>query len=104
MVAPCTARLLTVLSAYQHFSYAYWADTMPHIGNCAGTEQAALFGCGLLSSYLVLFINFYIQTYKKPSRGPKPTANGNGVANGKANGHAYVEQSLPPIRFSNVVL
>ncbi|KAF9241381.1 GNS1/SUR4 membrane protein [Melanogaster broomeanus] len=66
---------------YQHFAHSRFHD-LPHVANCAGTEAAALFGCGLLSSYLVLFINFYIQTYKKPAKGKKPSANGNGHANG----------------------
>ncbi|KAF9919668.1 hypothetical protein FBU30_010677 [Linnemannia zychae] len=48
-------------------SYTYFAFTylpfLPNAGKCAGTEGAALFGCGLLTSYLLLFINFYRQTY-----------------------------------------
>ncbi|KAG2072637.1 GNS1/SUR4 membrane protein [Suillus decipiens] len=61
---------------------------LPHWSNCAGTETAALFGCGLLTTYLGLFINFYIQTYKKSAKGKRPTANG--VANGHAhNGNSY---------------
>lgn len=55
------------------------------MGSCAGTEGAALFGCFLLTSYLGLFINFYIQTYKKPVKSKKAIANGNGAA---ANGIA----------------
>jgi len=69
---------------WQHFTYRY-KPQMPHVGDCAGSETAALFGCGLLTSYLGLFINFYIQTYKKPAKGSKAT---NGHANGNANGHA----------------
>jgi len=69
---------------YEHTAATYFADTLPHIGNCAGSETAAVFGCALLTSYLGLFINFYLQTYKKPS----PKSVGNGVANGKANGIA----------------
>lgn len=60
----------------------YWADLLPAYGTCAGTEGAAVFGCALLTSYLGLFINFYIQTYKKPAKGKKQVANGNGVPNG----------------------
>ena len=37
----------------QHFGYKYG---FPVMTDCAGSEGAALFGCGLLSSYLFLFI------------------------------------------------
>lgn len=40
---------------------------MPHVGRCAGEPYAAVCGCLILSSYLVLFIMFYIATYKKAS-------------------------------------
>ncbi|KAL5518942.1 ELO2 [Sanghuangporus vaninii] len=69
---------------YSYFVYTYIPGQLPVLGTCAGTEGAALFGCGLLTSYLGLFINFYIQTYKKPAKGKKPAANGNAVANGSA--------------------
>ena len=55
------------------------------MGNCAGAESAALFGCGLLTSYLFLFIDFYFRTYKK-SQQQKGKAAANGKANGSANG------------------
>ena len=75
--------------AYSYYAANYFPN-LPHLGSCAGTEAAAIFGCVLLSSYLVLFINFYIQTYKAPVKGKKPIANGkangNGVSNGAANG------------------
>jgi hypothetical protein len=67
---------------YERFASTY-STTLPYISNCSGSEKAAVFGCGLLTSYLFLFINFYFQTYKKPVA--KGTANGH--ANGKANGH-----------------
>jgi fatty acid elongase 3 len=71
---------IVYFGTYQHFAHSRFPH-LPHIANCAGTETAALFGCGLLSSYLVLFINFYIQTYQKPAKGKKPVVNGNGHAN-----------------------
>ncbi|KAF7306926.1 Elongation of fatty acids protein [Mycena indigotica] len=67
---------------YNHYAATYYQGTLPSIANCEGSETAALFGCGLLTSYLGLFINFYLQTYKK-----KPAkSHTNGVANGHANG------------------
>lgn len=49
---------------YTYFSYTY-IHILPDWGSCAGTETSALFGCALLSSYLLLFINFYRLTYKQ---------------------------------------
>lgn len=88
-------------ASYTYFTSTYW----PHItnmGKCAGEEFAAFAGCGILSSYLVLFISFYFTTYRKGGKraAKKAVTNGNialdpkltqdtlgGVANG--NGHGY---------------
>lgn len=43
---------------------------MPNAGKCAGEEFAAFAGIGVLSSYLVLFILFYIATYNKDKTAP----------------------------------
>ena len=76
---------------------------MPTMGKCAGEEFAAFAGIGILSSYLLLFISFYIATYKKD--GKRPTGRkaarslsqaeipdvaaltGHKSQNGRANGH-----------------
>lgn len=54
-------------------SWDYYASThapwLPHIGKCAGHPLAAVAGCTILSSYLVLFILFYLATYKKAIKG-----------------------------------
>ncbi|KAG8829403.1 hypothetical protein FRC17_006645 [Serendipita sp. 399] len=83
---------------------------LPKTADCAGSERAALFGCGLLTSYLFLFIQFFIRTYilgggskKKTGEetvvaaaaGAKRIVNGiNGAPvvarNGHANGHGHV--------------
>ncbi|KIJ61763.1 hypothetical protein HYDPIDRAFT_137355 [Hydnomerulius pinastri MD-312] len=51
---------------YQHFVFKYWPH-LPHIGDCVGDERSAIFGAVLIGSFLVLFTNFYAQTYKGPS-------------------------------------
>ncbi|CAO3675781.1 unnamed protein product [Rhizopus stolonifer] len=58
---------------YTYFAYTYWPH-LPNMGNCAGTESSAVFGCALLSSYLVLFINFYRMTYKAKKAARKAAA------------------------------
>lgn len=46
-----------------------YKPSWPNAGKCAGEEFAAFSGIGVLTSYLVLFISFYIATYAK--EGPK---------------------------------
>src|SRR5207237_666423 len=41
---------------------------MPNAGKCAGEEFAAFAGMGILSSYLLLFISFYIATYRSSGK------------------------------------
>lgn len=72
---------LVYFGTYSHFAYS--RGWKPCVGDCAGSEFAALQGCAILSSYLVLFIMFYRKTYKKA--GDKLAAggklrNGNGTA------------------------
>ncbi|ORX53925.1 GNS1/SUR4 membrane protein [Hesseltinella vesiculosa] len=60
---------------YTYFSYTYY-PFLPNKGSCAGTETSALFGCALLSSYLLLFINFYRITYNKKKAAALSKKNG----------------------------
>ncbi|KAJ2448463.1 Fatty acyl-CoA elongase/Polyunsaturated fatty acid specific elongation enzyme [Coemansia sp. RSA 2336] len=48
-----------------HLIASRYYQWLPHCGTCAGTEEAAIFGCALLSSYLLLFIQFFQRTYSK---------------------------------------
>lgn len=66
---------IVFFATYNHFGYTFGNGKVPIIGDCAGSEGAALFGCGLLTSYLFLFIAFYRNTYKKAAKG-KAVANG----------------------------
>nr|POE87295.1 putative elongation of fatty acids protein 1 [Quercus suber] len=52
-------------ASYTYFTASYF-PWLPTFGVCAGEEFAAFAGMGILSSYLVLFIGFYISTYNKP--------------------------------------
>ncbi|KAL7413285.1 fatty acid elongase [Mrakia frigida] len=81
------------IASYGHFVHAYGAGRLPNIGDCAGSEGAALFGCALISSYLFLFIGFYRATYKataaaKEKRGGK----GSKVIREGKNGSAIVTE------------
>lgn len=68
---------------------------LPTGGDCYGDLNAGYFGTAVISSYLLLFIDFFIRTYRKGGRSGKegikekaePAANGTSEAvNGKANG------------------
>ena len=56
-------------ASYTYFTSRYFPN-MPSHGSCAGEEFAAFAGIGVLSSYLVLFISFYIATYKRDQKAP----------------------------------
>lgn len=48
---------------------------MPNKGKCAGEEFAAFAGMAILSSYLLLFISFYLATYKKAGQTGRKRSN-----------------------------
>lgn len=53
-------------ASYTYFTSTYF-PSMPNVGSCAGEEFAAIAGICILSSYLLLFISFYLATYRKPA-------------------------------------
>ncbi|GAB7346980.1 hypothetical protein MBLNU459_g3135t1 [Dothideomycetes sp. NU459] len=54
-------------ASYTYFTSRYF-QWLPNYGPCAGEEFAAFAGMAILSSYLLLFISFYIATYNKPQK------------------------------------
>ncbi|KAK0635773.1 GNS1/SUR4 family-domain-containing protein [Bombardia bombarda] len=50
-------------ASYAHFVWTYW-PWLPNAGSCSADDWAALAGIGVISSYLVLFVLFYHDTYK----------------------------------------
>lgn len=55
-------------ACWNYFSSEYM-PSLPHYGTCGEKQQetAAFTGCAILTSYLVLFIMFYLSTYRRPS-------------------------------------
>lgn len=72
---PIMRNMLTVTSGFIYFGfYTHLASTylprLPNWGKCTGEEFAAYAGMVFISSYLVLFILFYLSTYKKIDQVP----------------------------------
>ncbi|KAK1546996.1 GNS1/SUR4 family protein [Colletotrichum paranaense] len=53
---------------YDVFADTYFKEILPHVGRCGGEFYSAVTGGAILTSYLILFIMFYISTYKKGGR------------------------------------
>ncbi|CCF59046.1 hypothetical protein KAFR_0G00130 [Kazachstania africana CBS 2517] len=65
-------------ATYNGFVAVYLADLLPYKGSCYGTGMAAIYGNSILTSYLFLFISFYMSTYNmrdKKARGNSLVAN-----------------------------
>ncbi|KAG7662787.1 ELO2 [[Candida] subhashii] len=81
-------------ATYQKIVFNYFQDylhVLPHCGDCAGTMLAAYSGCAILSSYLVLFIAFYIDVYRrKGSKKAKMVKSVKGGVAAQVNEYVYV--------------
>ncbi|KAJ3155509.1 hypothetical protein HDU89_006472 [Geranomyces variabilis] len=63
------------LATYIYLSSDPYAGILPNfnLGKCSGRPMAAGIGCFILSSYLLLFVQFFIKTYQH-SKGKKAAA------------------------------
>ncbi|RLV94782.1 Elongation of fatty acids protein 2 [Spathaspora sp. JA1] len=81
-------------ATYNKIVYTYfhqYLSVLPVCGDCAGTMLAAYSGCAILSSYLVLFIAFYIDVYKKKgSKKAKIVKSVKGGVAAQVNEYVYV--------------
>lgn len=55
-------------AVWQKFASDFY-PSLPHCGKCVGSTTATFSGCAIISSYLFLFIAFYIEVYRR--RGTK---------------------------------
>ncbi|KAG7725649.1 hypothetical protein KL948_004833 [Ogataea haglerorum] len=69
-----------------------FVPSLPHCGDCAGTPLATISGCIIISSYLVLFIAFYIEVYKKSSKKAKVVRRVRGGVAAKVNEYVYLDK------------
>lgn len=64
--------VVCIYGIYHHYVHLY-APWLPYVRYCHGEPAAAFSGLGILVSYLVLFIFFYRDTYKKAPKADKKT-------------------------------
>ncbi|KAJ3375377.1 hypothetical protein GGF31_004495 [Allomyces arbusculus] len=72
--------LVAIYYAAYHATYWHWSQAVPAAlapfvpvptKPCTGTLTAAYFGCALITSYLFLFIDFFVKTYSRKPSGDK---------------------------------
>ncbi|PVV00419.1 hypothetical protein BB560_005200, partial [Smittium megazygosporum] len=58
---------LVYFCLYTHMAVHHFPN-LPNVGDCRGTRQSAYFGCFLLSTYLFLFVQFFIKVYAESNK------------------------------------
>ncbi|KAI8817655.1 fatty acid elongase [Fimicolochytrium jonesii] len=92
------------LATYIYLSSTHLAHILPNfnLGTCSGTPLAAGIGCAILSSYLLLFVQFFIKTYnrvgKKGSKGGKAATAGVSAAKQALLDAAEIDELVPAVQ------
>lgn len=83
-------------ACYQKMVHTYM-PSLPHCGDCVGSTPATLSGFFIVSSYLVLFITFYINVYKrKGTKTSRVIKRAHGGVAAKVNEYVNVDLSNVP--------
>ncbi|KAK4216450.1 GNS1/SUR4 family-domain-containing protein [Rhypophila decipiens] len=90
-------------ASYTYFASTYFPDLPTWNGEgCAGEEFAASSGIAILSSYLVLFVLFYLATYKKDGKAPSTRKTLRRMSRAEAPGPHVVSAAATNIKASGV--
>lgn len=52
-------------ATYTYYAHKLAGRWLPNCGTCQGEPYAAFFGCAILTSYLFLFVGFYLTAYQQ---------------------------------------
>lgn len=66
----CSSPILThgIALGYQFVAYEWFPEYLPHMGGCSVTPTASIVGIGITSSYLLLFLDFFYETYLQKAK------------------------------------
>lgn len=68
--------IVVYFCTYTYYAFTYFPH-LPHMGSCAGSVASAHFGIFLLTSYLFLFVDFFVKTYRnRPAAKSSPKKSG----------------------------